>query len=174
MDRKFKRDFAGPHSTREDVVNMRNTLWIVAAAVLVSSACSGGAEPPPFKAIVDTKLLMEAVMDPQADVIWNSVGTIITAAGEEHIQPKTEEEWAAVRNAAVAVAESGNLLMMVPRAKDEEWMRISQAMVDTGAKAIKAAEARNVEQVFDVGGEIYAVCTNCHAKYDPSIAQRVN
>ena len=44
-------------------------------------------------------------------------------------------------------------------------MRISQAMVDTGAEAIKAAEAKDADGVFDAGGEIYAVCTNCHAKY---------
>jgi hypothetical protein len=150
---------------------MRNTLWIVAATLFVCSACTGGAEPPPFKPIVDTKLLMEAVVDPQADVIWDSVGTIITAAGEEHIRPKTEEEWMAVRNAAVAVTESGNLLMMVPRAKDDEWMRICQAMVETGAKAIQAAEAKDVDRVFDVGGEIYAVCVNCHSKYVDAIAQ---
>jgi hypothetical protein len=147
---------------------MRETSWIVAAALLVSSAC-GGPAPPPFKPIVDTKRLMESVIDPNADVIWASVGTIITAAGEENIRPQTEEQWMAVRNAAVVVAESGNLLMMVPRAKDEEWMRISQAMIDTGAKAIQAAEAKNPDQVFEAGGEIYVVCANCHAKYvDPT------
>ena len=148
---------------------MRKNAWTVAAALLVSSAC--GAEPPPFKPIVDTKLLMEAVMDPQADIIWASVGSTITPAGEENTRPKTEAEWMAVRNAAVAVAESGNLLMMVPRAKDDEWMRISQTMVDTAAKAIKAAEAKNVDQVFDVGGELYEVCTNCHSKYMEAITQ---
>ena len=150
---------------------MRNTCWIVAAAVFVSSACSGGAQPPPFKPIADTKLLMASVIDPNADIIWAAVGTIITAAGEENIRPKTEEEWMAVRNAAVVVAESGNLLMMVPRAKDEEWMRMSQAMIDTATKAIRAAEAKNADQIFEVGGEIYAVCANCHVKYDPEIAQ---
>jgi len=144
--------------------------WSIAAALTVS-ACGGGNEPPPFKPIADTALLMEAVIDPMADVIWGSVGTIITAAGEEHIRPKTEEEWMAVRNAAVAVTEAGNLLMMVPRAKDAEWMRISQAMIDTGAAAIKAAEAKDPDGVFDAGADIYAVCTNCHAKYDPSMTR---
>jgi hypothetical protein len=144
--------------------------WSIAAA-LTLSACGGGNEPPPFKPIADTALLMEAVIDPMADVIWGSVGTIVTAAGEEHIRPKTEEEWMAVRNAAVAVTEAGNLLMMVPRAKDAEWMRISQAMIDTGAAAIKAAEAKDPDGVFDAGADIYAVCTNCHAKYDPTIAR---
>ena len=151
---------------------MNKLRWYVALAVLSASACAGGGnEPPPFKPIADTALLMEAFIDPAADVIWGSVGTIITAAGEEHIRPKTEEEWMQVRNAAVAVTEAGNLLMMVPRAKDAEWNRISQAMIDTGAAAIKAAEAKDPDAVFDTGAEIYAVCTNCHAKYDPTITR---
>lgn len=149
---------------------MRKHLSIVFATVIVCAGCGGGSEPPPFKPIADTKLLMDAFVDPNADIIWASVGTIITAAGEENIRPKSEEEWMAVRNAAVAVTEAGNLLMIVPRAKDgDEWMRLSQAMVDTGAAAIKAAEAKNPDQVFDAGAEIYAVCSNCHAKYDPEI-----
>ena len=153
---------------------MTNLRWSFAAAVLAVSACGGGAgdPPPPFKPIADTLLLMESFIDPSADVIWGSVGTIITAAGEEHIRPKTEEEWTHVRNAAVAVSEAGYLLMMAPRAIDgDEWMRLSQAMVDTGAAAIKAAEAKDPDAVFDAGAEIYAVCTNCHAKYDPSISR---
>jgi len=151
---------------------MNKRHWYVALAVLSISACGGGGnDPPPFKPVVDTALLMEAFIDPAADVIWGSVGTIVTAAGEEHIRPKTEEEWMQVRNAAVAVTEAGNLLMMAPRAKDAEWMRISQAMIDTGAAAIKAAEAKDPDGVFDTGAEIYAVCTNCHAKYDPTITR---
>ena len=43
--------------------------------------------------------------------------TIDTKDGTEEIRPRTDEEWTAVRNAAVTLAESGNLLMMVPRAQ---------------------------------------------------------
>lgn len=146
-------------------------LWIVAVSIVAGSSCSRGAPPPPFKPVADTALLMEAFIDPNADVIWSSVGTIITAAGEEHIRPRSEEEWTAVRNAAVAVTESGNLLMIGPRAIDDEWMRLSQGLVDIGAEAIKAAEAKDPDAVFKVGGDIYAVCTNCHAKYSPEIAR---
>jgi mono/diheme cytochrome c family protein len=147
--------------------------WYVAAAAVVVSACSdGGTQRPPFKPIVDTGTLMESFIEPSADVIWLSVGTIVTAAGEEHIRPKTEEEWTNVRNAAVAVSEAGNLLMMEPRALDaDEWMRLSQAMVDTGAEAIKAADAKDPDAMFEAGAQIYAVCSNCHAKYDPSISR---
>jgi hypothetical protein len=152
---------------------MNRLRWCVAAAAVAASACGGGGNQlPPFKPIVDTGRLMESFIEPSADVIWLSVGTIVTAAGEEHIRPQTEEEWAKVLNAAVAVSEAGNLLMMEPRAIDgDEWMRLSQAMVDTGAEAIKAAEAKDPDAMFEAGAQIYAVCSNCHAKYDPSISR---
>jgi hypothetical protein len=150
---------------------MRQIGWIVLGAA-IATGCSGGPQPPPFKPIADNQQLMEAVIEPAADVVWDSVGTIITSAGEENIRPKTDEEWEAVRNAAMTLTESGNLLMMVPRVKDgDEWMRLCQAMIDTGQAAVRAAEAKNPDQMFDAGAEIYAVCTNCHSKYEPSIVR---
>jgi hypothetical protein len=131
--------------------------------------------PPPYKPIADTKLLMQAVIDPMADVIWESAGAVITLEGVQELGPKNQEEWTHLRNSAVTLAESGNLLMMSPRAKDDqEWMRLSQAMIDTAVGAIKAAEARNVDAVFNAGGDIYAVCSNCHSKYLPAITRPGN
>jgi hypothetical protein len=151
---------------------MKHLRAYFAAVVLACSACASGNQTPPFQAVADTDVLMESFIEPNADVIWLSVGTIVSAAGEEHIRPQTEEEWTKVRNAAVAVSEAGNLLMMVPRARDgDEWMRLSKAMIDTGAVAIKAAEAKDPDAMFEAGAQIYAVCSNCHAKYDPSISR---
>ncbi len=131
----------------------------------VSSAC-GGPAPPPFKPVVDTKLLMQSVVDPNADIIWEAVKTIDSSDGTEQIRPKTDADWAAVRNAAVTVAESGNLLMMVPRAKDGgEWMQRAQEMISAGEEAMRAAEAKNAEKLFTVGGDIYDSCSNCHRQY---------
>jgi hypothetical protein len=144
---------------------------LIAAGVLVS-ACGSRPMPPPYKPIADTKLLMQAVVDPSADVIWESAGSVITAEGVQEIAPKNREEWTHLRNSAVNLAESGNLLMMSPRAKDDqEWMRLCQALVDSAVAAMKAAEARNVDGVFSAGGEIYAVCSNCHAKYLPGLVR---
>ena len=138
---------------------------VIVAGTLVSTAC-GGPAPPPFKPVVDTKLLMQSVVDPNADFVWDAVKTIETKEGTQEIRPKTDEQWIAVRNAAVAVAESGNLLMMVPRAKNGgEWMQLAQDMINTGQEAIKAAEAKSAEKLFTVGGDIYESCSNCHRKY---------
>ena len=144
---------------------MRTVLTLTLAGTLAVAAC-GGPTLPPFKPVADTKLLMQSVVDPNADFVWDAVKTIETTAGTEEIRPKTDEEWIAVRNAAVAVAESGNLLMMVPRAKNGgEWMELAQDMINTGQEAIKAAEAKNAEKLFTVGGDIYESCSNCHRKY---------
>ena len=142
-----------------------------AVAIAVSSAaCSSAPPPPPFKPVADTKLLMQSVIDPTADEIWDSVRTIITAEGTEEIRPHTNEEWTAVRNHAVALAESGNLLMMVPRAKDgDEWMQRAREMIDSSEKAVRAAEAKNADDLFNAGGDIYAACSNCHQKYMDAI-----
>jgi len=138
------------------------SLWLFAAC--------GGPAPPPFKPVVDTKLLMQAVVDPSADFVWDAVKTIDTKDGTQEIRPKNDEEWTAVRNAAVAVAESGNLLMMVPRAKNgDEWMKRAQEMINTGEAAIRAAEAKNADRLFTVGGDIYEACSNCHRQYMDAI-----
>jgi hypothetical protein len=115
---------------------------------------------------------MTSVVDPAADVIWGSVGTIVNAAGTIEKAPKTDEEWAAVRNSAYVLTESGNLLMIGNRPKDTgEWIRFSQELIDVGVRTIKAAEARNKDAIFEVGGEIYNVCSNCHEKYEVKISE---
>jgi hypothetical protein len=137
---------------------------------LATAACSSAPAPPPFKAVADNKLLMQSVIDPNADIVWESVKTIVTAQGTEDIRPKTDAEWMNVRNAAVALTESGNLLMMVPRAKDgDEWMKRSQALITTGELAIRAADEKNADRLFTIGGDIYEACSSCHQKYMEAI-----
>jgi hypothetical protein len=147
---------------------MRATLPFVVAAAMLLVACtsSAPAAPPPFKPVADMKQLMNAVVDPAADVVWNSVGTTISAAGTEERFPKTDEEWTLVLNGAITLTESGNLMMIGSRAKDTgDWMKMSQDLVDVGIRTIKAAQAKNKDAIFDVGGDIYTACANCHRKY---------
>ena len=146
---------------------IRGLCLAFAVVPLLLAACrEAPPSPPPFRPVADVKQLMISVVDPAADVIWGSVGTIVSAQGTEERAPKTEEEWAAVKNSAYVITESGNLMMMGSRAKDaDEWMRQSQALIAVGIKAVKAAEAKDKDAVFSVGGEIYEVCANCHQKY---------
>jgi hypothetical protein len=145
---------------------MRRTLVPVSLLLTFAGGCNSAPPPPPFKPVADVKQLMASVVEPAAEVYWDAVGTIVDENGVTEIQPATIEEWDAVRNSAYVVAESGNLLMMITRAKDGgEWMQMSRTLVDVGQKAIRAAEARDKAAVFDVGAEVYDACTACHAKY---------
>lgn len=134
--------------------------------VAVTLASCSGPQPPPFKPIVDVKLLMQSVVDPSADVIWDSVATIVTSAGMDERRPRTAEEWTTVRNNAVMLTESGNLLMMVPRAYDGgDWMTMSQGLIDAGNDALRLAEAKNADGLFDIGETIDKACETCHVLY---------
>ncbi len=144
------------------------------AILATVAACSSAPPPPPFKPSSDLKQLMANVVEPAADEYWDAAGWIDDAQGTMEIEPHTQEEWDAVVHHAYAIAESGNLLMLPTRAKDsDEWMRMSVALIDAGQRAIRAAEQKNKQAVFDTGAEIYDACTNCHAKYALEI-QRPN
>ena len=144
---------------------MRTILFLlpVSAVLLFATAC---APQPTFKPVASVKQLMEATIDPAADVIFASVGTVVSSSGVEEIAPKNDEEWATVRNSALTLAEAGNLLMIGDRVRDKgDWIKMSQALVDIGVVALKAAEAKNPEALFEAGGQVYEVCKQCHSKY---------
>jgi hypothetical protein len=150
----------------EKAVTRAGALAIVA---LVACAACGGPQPPPFKPVVDVKQMMAGIVDPSADVVWESVATIFTKEGVEERRPRTKTEWEHVRNNAMMLAEAGNLLMMSPRAKDgDEWMKRSQELIDSATIALRAAEGQNVEQLLNIGGVIDESCENCHKKYWPN------
>lgn len=149
-----------PLSTRA----LRCGLTVVAVAML--NSCAGPA-PPPLRLHADLKQLMASVVDPAADVVWESVGTIYTADGTEEIRPRTDEEWARVSQAAWVLTESANSLMIGNRPKDTgDWIRFAQEFSDISLKAARAAEARDAETLFTAGSDVYLACTACHNQYN--------
>ena len=151
-------------------MRIKHVIRVMALLAVLAVGCNRST-PPPFKPIADTKLLMQSVIDPNADIVWEAVQTIISAEGTEEIRPRSDEAWTEVRNAAITLAESGNLLMMVPRAKDGgEWMTRAKEFIDASEAAIRAAEAKNADRLFTIGGDIYETCSRCHQKYLEAIA----
>ena len=117
---------------------------------------------------------MAVVLEPAADKVWDSAGFIITERGVKDLAPTTDEGWENVRHGAAVVAETGNLLMMPGRAMPgDDWMEISAGLVQAGQRAMVAAEARDADALFEVGGEIYNVCVSCHQLYWPDGSSRI-
>lgn len=129
-------------------------------------ACAETGEAPAFVAVADSRQLMTSVIEPAAEVYWDAVGVIMDEQGTHEIAPRTPEEWEAVENAAWVLAESGNLMLMEERAQGREhWIAMSRSMIEVGRRAVDAAAAKDPQAVFDMGAEVYFVCTGCHAVY---------
>jgi hypothetical protein len=152
---------------------MKARLVLLAAALQFGCGEAPKLAAPPEGAarpVLSLKQLMEWVIDPAADAVWDPVKTIITEQGTQEIAPQTQEQWDAVRNGAAMLVESANLLMMEGRARDQgEWLAAARRLAATAGKALKAAEAKNAEAVFAAGGEIYNACSACHRRYAPQL-----
>ena len=87
--------------------------------------------------------------------------------------PKDENEWAAARRDAMNLAESGNLLMMPGRVREQgDWTMHVKMLADVGASAYKAAEEKNVQALTAVAAPLDASCTSCHKQYRPNVYPR--
>jgi hypothetical protein len=147
--------------------------YLIPAVFLFASACASKPAPPalpPFDTSVSVKDLMANVVDPTADGVWESVGTIYTREGAFEKAPANDDEWNAVKAKAITLVEIGNLLMLPARSGgNDEWVKLAQALIAQSQRAIKAAEAHDKDGVFNTGADIYEACVNCHKRFDPAI-----
>ena len=110
--------------------------------------------------------LMAYVLDPAAEVIWDSAGFVITEEGETNLAPTNQEGWDKVKHGAKVISESSYLLSMPERAVDQaQWVALSMALKGMGEKAFSAAENEDSEALFEIGAELYQICVACHQIY---------
>ncbi len=142
-------------------------LWCLALVVAIGAlGCEAPPSSAPYERATEIAEFMEWLLEPAADVIWDSAGQIDTEAGVQDLAPTTEEGWNQVRNQAALISELGNLLMMPHFAQGRpDWTEISRGLVRAGARVQRAAEARDAEVLFEEGGLLYQVCVSCHQIY---------
>ncbi|HWE53358.1 MAG TPA: hypothetical protein VG273_26430 [Bryobacteraceae bacterium] len=104
------------------------------------------------------------------DIIYPTSDAIFYVDRDE---PKTDLQWNTLASNALILAESGNLLMMPGRARDQEnWITDSKLMTDAGAAAYKAARAKDIEGVRAVNDKLYQSCVACHTQYRSDYPRR--
>lgn len=160
-------------------------------AAAPATAAKPALPAPDYIPTATIKDIMQSVVDPSADVVWQSVTTVQSQKGTVDSAPKTDEEWTKVRHGAIALAEAGNLLIVPGRHvarpgeksetpgvelepsemedlinKDVPAFRMrAKALHDAGLEAIKAVDAKDAQKVFEVGEQIEQACENCHKQY---------
>lgn len=140
--------------------------FVVAAARTTTQVASAPADAPAITPVATVKQIMRGIVSPAATVVFDSVSTIVSFAGVQENQPRTDEEWDAVGSSAAALIESGNLLVMGDRAVDRgDWVTMSRALMDAGTAALEAAKKKDPEGILAAGESINTSCDNCHEKY---------
>jgi hypothetical protein len=148
-------------------INMKR-VWIglisaiaLAGGFFIATIAFAQAPSESFQPVASVRQLMLDLIHPSS----NDILLAIYRGG-----PKDEKEWAAVRRSALTLAESGNMLMMPGRSRDQEdWMKDAKLLVDAGNSAYKAAQAKDGNALAGLAGAVDASCTTCHRQYRPNV-----
>jgi len=169
---------------------MRLALLVLAAIGLMVLGTSCSREPG-YRTDATVKDIMDSVVDPNADFLWNSVSSVTTLQGTVDKAPRTDDEWREVRRHAIALMEATNMLRIPGRAvarpgekasdpRIEEqpeaiqsfinrdratWEKAADGLYDTTALILKAIDAKNVDGILNAGDLIDRACETCHLKY---------
>jgi hypothetical protein len=151
------------------------------------------AEAPSLTPVLSVKELMEHIVDPIADWIFDAAVIDVSEKGTVVTKPLTDDDWLKVERGALILAESANLLKM-PRAmvpagdkslKDapggpeltpaeiEAKVRRDPALWNQHADGLRTAalesltiiKTRDPEGLFTVGDKIDRACEGCHLEY---------
>ena len=131
----------------------------------------------------DLNQLMRGVLYPAANVVFfaqaDNPGDVKPIPGHDPsmaTDPLTSTfgGWLAVENAALALAESANLLLIPGRVcsngtpvpvKDPAWTTFVQQVRDASMLAYKAAQAKDQDKMIAISEPLSASCAGCHRKW---------
>jgi hypothetical protein len=169
----------------------------VAASAVSLAQCNrapAAASAPDYALIGTVHDIMEGIVDPSSDVLFDAVATDITAAGVNEKRPQTDEEWEKVEANALTLAEAANLLKMpgrkaaspgdktksegpdAPELTPEEiqakidgdrakWLKYATNLQEQARKTLDAAKKKDANAVFALGEDIDMACEDCHLEY---------
>ena len=131
----------------------------------------------------DLNQLMRGVLYPAANVVFSAQsdnpGEIKFVPGHDpamSTDPLTSTfgGWTAIENAALALAESANLLTIPGRScsngvpvptTDPSWVAFVQQVRNEGMKAYKAAQAKDQQKLIELSETLSASCNGCHRRW---------
>ena len=168
------------------------TLPVMLVAVLdmslpAQTASKDATPPKPATAAMQVQSnlnqLMRGVLYPAANVVFyaqsDNPADVKSAPGQDpSMAPNplasTFGGWQAVENAALALAESANLLLIPGRTcanglpapiNDPDWAKFVQQLRDAGMKAYQAAQSKDQDKMVDAADTLSAACAGCHRKW---------
>ena len=159
------------------------TLSLLLAVYGLSLIAQTSATNAPQQVHADLNQLMRGVLYPAANVVFfaqaDDPADVKFIPGHDpgmSTDPLTSTfgGWVAVVNAALALAESANLLSIPERrcsngapvpTKDPAWVMFVQEVRDASMKAYKAAQAKDQDKMIELSETLSTACAGCHRKW---------
>jgi hypothetical protein len=127
--------------------------------LLFLAVCAVAQAPSHFQPVGTMSQLMIDIIYPASDALFYI----------ERNPPKKDADWAPIRENALIVAESGNLLLMDSRMRDQEkWVKDAKLMITAGTAAYRAAQNKDMQAILDLSDQLSGSCIVCHKDYRPN------
>ncbi len=148
-----------------------------------------------FNTSLTIRDVMNTLIDPNADVVWEAVGYDAEFIDGEVVitenSPQTDADWNALRLNVIAMIEGANSLMIpgrqvappgsttdfpdyeyLPnevearlREDRQSWIGFAQAFQQANLRVLAAIDVRDLDAYVEAGGAVDDVCTACHQQY---------
>jgi len=162
----------------------------MATVVALGSACAKSPQKsavPELSRPATVKDIMDSMVDPAGDFMFESIQEIADEHGVRQIAPHTDEDWAKVRRNVFILIEAPNLLTMEgrkvaqPHEKAENpsvelqpeeiqklidadrpaFLRRAKRLQDAASSALKAVDAKDKDSLFKAIDGIDKACESC-------------
>ena len=155
-------------------------------AAATQAATQAGAASP-YQPTATFQEVMDSVVDPAADYIWQAVSTKIDAQGTHDFVPHTTGEWHQLRQKAIVLVESANLIAVPGRrvargtttiedvaplevdkiqrrldTQHEQLLGFAGAMRDISLTLLADIDRKDTEAILEHGATLDEVCEACH------------
>lgn len=141
---------------------MRN-LFVRLTACAGMLATAAVAQAPTYQLVGNMSQLMIDMIYPTSDALFYV----------DRDPPKDQHDWNVLREQALTLAESGNLLVIPGRARDQEnWIKYAKQMTELGQKAYRAAQNKDLAGIQALNDPLSQVCIDCHYQYRPGYHRR--
>ena len=110
--------------------------------------------------------LMDQQLNIQSEVYWDNAGFIDSYGGTVDLTPTTDEGWQAILNASNEIDALSEELKKAEYSEERAgWIQMAEALKSATARARASVEARDGDELFQAGAQLYQVCVACHQTY---------
>lgn len=141
----------------------------------------------PYQPVATFQEVMDSVVDPAADYLWEAVSSKADAQGTHDFAPHTAGEWHQLRQRAVVLVEAANLIAVPGRrvaygtttiekigpldvdkiqqrldTQHEQLVGFAGALREISLKLVADVDRKDTEAIMEHGGTLDEVCEACH------------